>query len=81
MSGSFGPPCPACGHGRSVTLDSRPTEAGHHRRRKKCVSCGHRFTTYETTSRPGTNPVAYARALRRLSGEVEDLARRLEQEE
>lgn len=40
--------CPRCGHGESKVLDSRPTEEGAAiRRRRECLSCGERFTTYE----------------------------------
>ena len=38
--------CPFCGYGESKVMDSRPTE-GKIRRRRECVSCGGRFTTYE----------------------------------
>ncbi len=44
------PPCPKCG-GQSITVDSRRTgDAG--RRRRVCVKCEHRFTTWETTILP-----------------------------
>ena len=40
--------CPACGHLKSNVLDSRPVEDGSSiRRRRECVSCFKRFTTYE----------------------------------
>jgi transcriptional repressor NrdR len=41
-----GLPCPACAGQDSVVLDSR---AAHQaiRRRRRCVKCGHRWTTYE----------------------------------
>jgi transcriptional repressor NrdR len=40
--------CPLCGHPESKVLDSRPSQEGEViRRRRECVSCGRRFTTYE----------------------------------
>ena len=41
--------CPFCGYGESKVIDSRPAEEGTSiRRRRECLSCGKRFTTYET---------------------------------
>ncbi len=40
--------CPYCGEPESKVLDSRPTEEGAAiRRRRECLACGRRFTTYE----------------------------------
>lgn len=40
--------CPNCGYVESKVLDSRPTdEGGSIRRRRECLSCHKRFTTYE----------------------------------
>jgi transcriptional repressor NrdR len=40
--------CPACQHTDSRVLESRSAEAGRSiRRRRECLSCSHRFTTYE----------------------------------
>ena len=40
--------CPYCGYGESRVIDSRPTEDDEKiRRRRECLSCGRRFTTYE----------------------------------
>lgn len=40
--------CPYCRHDESKVLDSRATEEGASvRRRRACVSCNRRFTTYE----------------------------------
>ncbi|MCI8331577.1 MAG: transcriptional repressor NrdR [Clostridiales bacterium] len=39
--------CPACGFADSRVIDSRPTEEGSIRRRRECLSCKRRFTTYE----------------------------------
>ena len=38
--------CPACGCEESKVIDSRPTE-NKVRRRRECIQCGARFTTYE----------------------------------
>ena len=41
--------CPFCGYKESKVVDSRPAEEGSSiRRRRECLSCGKRFTTYET---------------------------------
>ncbi|MBQ2756349.1 MAG: transcriptional repressor NrdR [Oscillospiraceae bacterium] len=41
--------CPYCGFVESKVADSRPTEDGKMiRRRRECLSCGKRFTTFET---------------------------------
>lgn len=40
-------PCPACGHSRSDVWDSRVTKNNWQRRRRKCGSCGNRWTTIE----------------------------------
>ncbi|WP_270739868.1 transcriptional regulator NrdR [Massilioclostridium coli] len=40
--------CPFCGYNESKVIDSRPTEEGSKiRRRRECIQCGGRFTTYE----------------------------------
>lgn len=40
--------CPYCGYGESRVIDSRPAEDDEKiRRRRECLSCGRRFTTYE----------------------------------
>ena len=41
--------CPYCGHPESKVIDSRPAdENASIRRRRECLSCAQRFTTYET---------------------------------
>ena len=41
--------CPFCNYSESKVVDSRPTdEGGSIRRRRECLSCQKRFTTYET---------------------------------
>ncbi len=40
--------CPFCGYLDSKVLDSRPADDGNAiRRRRECIECGRRFTTYE----------------------------------
>lgn len=47
--------CPVCGHPESKVVDSRPSdEFNSIRRRRECLSCANRFTTYE---RLGDNPI------------------------
>ena len=41
--------CPFCSHPESKVIDSRPAEEGASiRRRRECLACHKRFTTYET---------------------------------
>lgn len=48
--------CPSCGHRDSRVLDSRPVEdESSIKRRRECVFCGKRFTTYEVVD---TVPIA-----------------------
>ena len=47
--------CPYCGYTESKVVDSRPTDEGERiRRRRECLSCGKRFTTYEVVE---TTPI------------------------
>lgn len=40
--------CPYCGYSESKVIDSRPTDDDNSiRRRRECLSCSKRFTTYE----------------------------------
>ncbi len=40
--------CPFCGHTKDKVVDSRETGAGDAiRRRRECLECGRRFTSYE----------------------------------
>ena len=44
--------CPYCGTNDSKVIDSRPTEEGTTiRRRRECLACKKRFTTYEVIER------------------------------
>ncbi|MGD8396625.1 MAG: transcriptional regulator NrdR [Candidatus Eiseniibacteriota bacterium] len=41
--------CPACEHDGDKVVDSRSVQDGNAiRRRRECLQCGHRFTTYES---------------------------------
>ena len=45
--------CPYCGAEESKVIDSRPTEDSERiRRRRECLQCQKRFTTYEVVERP-----------------------------
>lgn len=44
--------CPYCLHDDCKVVDSRAADEGNSiRRRRECVSCGRRFTTYETVEK------------------------------
>ncbi len=52
--------CPSCNYAESKVIDSRPSDDGSSiRRRRECLHCGHRFTTYE---RLGENPIIVIKA-------------------
>lgn len=45
--------CPDCHHCESKVVESRDVATGESiRRRRECLSCGHRYTTYERLERP-----------------------------
>ncbi len=44
--------CPYCSYGETKVVDSRESENGSFvRRRRECIKCGKRFTTYERMER------------------------------
>jgi transcriptional repressor NrdR len=46
--------CPKCGCQDDKVIDSRASREGATiRRRRECIACGHRFTTYEEIERGG----------------------------
>ncbi|MBP9900094.1 MAG: transcriptional regulator NrdR [Verrucomicrobiota bacterium] len=46
--------CPKCGCQDDKVVDSRASREGATiRRRRECIACEHRFTTYEEVERPG----------------------------
>lgn len=52
--------CPSCGYLESKVVDSRPSEDGTSiRRRRECLQCKRRFTTYE---RLGENSLVIVKA-------------------
>lgn len=52
--------CPSCGNTESKVVDSRPSDDGTSiRRRRECLECGRRFTTYE---RLGDSPLIVIKA-------------------
>jgi transcriptional repressor NrdR len=62
--------CAACGHLDSKVVDSRQSDdGGAIRRRRQCLACGHRFTTFERPESPGLVVV-------KRSGEREPFDRR-----
>ena len=61
--------CPKCGHLEDKVIDSRSARSGSViRRRRTCLRCGHRFTTYEQIVK------AQLRVVKR-DGRHEDLSR------
>jgi transcriptional repressor NrdR len=46
--------CPKCGNQDDKVIDSRASKEGSTiRRRRECIGCGHRFTTYEEIEHEG----------------------------
>ena len=44
--------CPYCSYSESTVIDSRPADEGNSsRRRRECLACQRRFTTYEVMER------------------------------
>ena len=39
--------CPYCGHEDTQVAETRDTDEGHTRRRRRCLKCDRRFTTFE----------------------------------
>ncbi len=44
--------CPSCASDNIKVLDTRESPTKDIRRRRKCLNCGHRFTTYEKIEKP-----------------------------
>ena len=62
--------CPKCGHQEDKVIDSRSVRNGQViRRRRACLDCGHRFTTYEEVIKVSLRVV-------KRDGRHEDLDRR-----
>ena len=61
--------CPYCGHPESKVIDSRPAdENASIRRRRECLSCAKRFTTYETAESLPMVVIKRMAAARALTG-------------
>lgn len=61
--------CPSCGHPEDKVIESRPARDGAAiRRRRACLSCGTRFTTYEEILRDALMVI-------KRDGRVEELSR------
>lgn len=68
--------CPNCGNDESGVIDSRRA-SGTIRRRRRCVACNTRFTTYEGTDDAyGLSPVV-AKSLLDILGTLQDKATHL----
>lgn len=53
VSGYYKMKCPHCHHCESKVVESRDVGVGESiRRRRECLACGHRYTTYERLERP-----------------------------
>ena len=57
--------CPYCGHDETQVAETRDSDEGFTRRRRRCLKCERRFTTYE---RPGVTMPA---VVKRDGGRVE----------
>jgi transcriptional regulator NrdR family protein len=81
--------CPRCGDGHTRVTDSRPHQHDAIRRRRACLRCDHRFTTYEriTIAIPTVHAIsarldAIGRAIRELQivfGAVKEEANRADE--
>ena len=61
--------CPFCAYLESKVVDSRPADEGASiRRRRECLSCHKRFTTYETMESLPLMVVKRTAAARALTG-------------
>lgn len=67
--------CPKCG-GDTGVVDTRPTANNTIRRRRTCIACGHRLTTFETIA--DSNPGSDAERMLRQAAKLRDIAKRIE---
>lgn len=68
--------CPSCGGGPAQVVDSRPTTLDAEpmiRRRRRCGSCAHRWTTYEISGRLYERLFEVHDALREVQGLIDIL--------
>ena len=73
--------CPYCSYPESKVVDSRPSDEGSSiRRRRECLACHKRFTTYETMETKLLNGMIRACEKRPVSfGTLEEMANEIEQ--
>ena len=64
--------CPVCPSEDTAVVDSRPiTNNTMIRRRRKCLDCGHRFSTHEACSVTGTAGPVTPEMFRRVLGRIQ----------
>jgi transcriptional regulator NrdR family protein len=69
--------CPYCGSNKSSVLDSRDTEDSLEiRRRRECVKCLHRFTTYESYGKTKS----IVEKIKRIKDSVDELMAHIEED-
>ena len=64
-AGSVSMPCPRCGARKSTVVDSRPRDDGVTRRRRECMNCQHRFTSFESMIDPANLEVGLNETLKK----------------
>lgn len=69
--------CIICGCEDTKVVDSRTTLGGTKRRRRECLSCGYRFTTYESTREQQMKQITeYKEEVKELKYKIEDILRK-----
>ncbi len=53
--------CPQCRYEASTVIETRPSVQypGYTRRRRECLQCGHRWTTYAAVNHESPDPPAH----------------------
>ena len=69
-NGSF--KCPACPGGTRVGDSRSVIKTNTYRRRRKCLRCGERFTTYELLERDLADLSDAKRAMKQMLGALQD---------
>lgn len=70
--------CPNCESKNITVVDSRPVECDDRnetRRRRHCVKCNHRFTTYERVAEEIGDTESFDQRLTRLENRVDAVSR------
>ena len=70
--------CPKCSDTRSTVADTRPTQQGNIRRRRRCLSCNERYTTFETISAMKVTSNVMATTIARLERQLDAVALTIE---